>query len=130
MTTDVLLVDEQRGEALQLREEWGEHGVRLIQCQSLDEPDISIAGRRPANCPEPPYPFALPDLDLDPGVRTEGRAGGLLAAPRLRQWAGREYIDLPIVLRTSDIDDDRRLAAVLIAEILDEPIAWWGKSSD
>lgn len=124
---DVLLVDDKEGEGALLDREWAHADVRVWQVRDLDE--LLAATRGQANQSGVPLPrtWDAAIIDLDLGLRADGAAGGLQAVNAIRRWQATNDRPWPLVLRTQDVDDDRSLAAVLAAELLDDPLTLWGK---
>lgn len=130
MTIDVLLIDDQDYEGRFLREHWTSADVRVVQSVGLKQFTTYASGTTPAQWPQGPIEFQVAIVDLDLGRKSHGFAGGLLAIHAIQEWAQRSGRDIPVVLRTQDIDTRRSFAAVLAAELLGRPLPWWGKGAD
>lgn len=126
----MLLIDDKEGEEALLSRYWDASRARVLHTRDLADFETMAAGGRPEGWPEPPYDVVAAVIDLDLGHQGPGPAGGIVATHRISSWARDNRLSLPIVLRTEDVDDDRSLAAVLAAELLEAPIPLWGKSAE
>ncbi|MCL3836883.1 hypothetical protein [Aeromicrobium duanguangcaii] len=124
---DVLLVDDKEGEGALLDRVWQNEDVRVWQVRDLSELLSVTRGRPLRSGAMVPESLDAVIIDLDLGHAADGAAGGLQSINAIRQWQESHIRKWPIVLRTQDVDDDRSLSAVLAAELLDEPLALWGK---
>ena len=123
-------MDDKEGEDALLVREWEPFDIRVLHSDDLSDFEVMAGGGRPDGWPEPPYNLQAAVIDLDLGHKGPGPAGGVVATHRLLRWQRENRTSIPIALRTADVDDDRALAAVLAAELVDGPLPLWGKSSE
>jgi len=87
-------------------------GHRRLSMESVTELERFLAGQRLPNLPEPPYKPELAILDLSLGA---GQRDGLEALHILRRNPATR--DLPAMLNTNGLEDQRDLLAVLAAQV-------------
>lgn len=130
---DVIVLDDNLFEVgTYMLTNWQKQGVTLLQ--SVDPFDLA----EPFNAEPPPKWPRVPHynrlggvlLDLDLGGKDpNGAIGGMLGAWVMRS-AKNQYGNTPVVLRTTELDRERDLAAVFAAELYGAPLPWFDRAHD